>query len=90
MNMPTHMSIKKETILNALKWLWHSAYEVETEEKETVGAEKCCKECLHYSACKGTYCSAKGDESILHDFDGEMYADSGCEDYQPKKKELGK
>lgn len=28
MNMPTHMSIKKETVLNALKWLWHSAYEL--------------------------------------------------------------
>lgn len=29
MNMPTHMSIKKETVFNALKWLWYSAYEFE-------------------------------------------------------------
>ncbi len=34
MNMATHMSIKKETILNALKWLWHSAYEIKSEVTE--------------------------------------------------------
>lgn len=45
---------------------------------------KACKDCLHYEACKGTYSSAKGDEDILCDFDGEMYADSGCEDFKDK------
>ncbi len=45
---------------------------------------KACKNCLHYEACKGTYYSAKGDEDILHDFDGEMYANSGCEDFEDK------
>lgn len=45
---------------------------------------KACKDCLHYEACKGTYSSAKGDEDILYDFDGEMYANSGCEDFQDK------
>lgn len=43
-----------------------------------------CNECLHYEVCKGTYSSAKGDEDILYDFDGEMYAQSGCEDFKPK------
>ncbi len=43
-----------------------------------------CKDCLHYEACKGTYSSAKGDEDILYDFDGEMYAQSGCDDFKPK------
>ena len=39
-----------------------------------------CKDCLHYEACKGTYYTAKGCDNIaLYDFDGEMYADSGCE-----------
>ena len=46
--------------------------------------KKVCKDCLHYEACKGTYSSAKGDEDILYDFDGEMYANSGCEDFQEK------
>lgn len=45
---------------------------------------KTCKNCLHYEACKGTYYSAKGDEDISHDFDGEMYANSGCEDFEDK------
>ena len=45
---------------------------------------KACNNCLHYEACKGTYYSAKGDEDILYDFDGEMYANSGCEDFQDK------
>lgn len=41
-----------------------------------------CKDCLHYEACKGTYYTAKGCGNIaLYDFDGEMYADSGCEDF---------
>lgn len=41
-----------------------------------------CKNCLHYEACKGTYYTAKGCDNIaLYDFDGEMYADSGCEDF---------
>ena len=32
--------------------------------------------------CKGTYYTAKGCDNIaLYDFDGEMYADSGCEDF---------
>lgn len=31
MNMPTHMSFSKDTILNALVWLWNSAYEIEEE-----------------------------------------------------------
>ena len=47
-----------------------------------------CKNCLHYEACKGTYYTAKGCDNIaLYDFDGEMYADSGCEDF---KRELQK
>ena len=50
-------------------------------DKEIV---KDCKDCLHYEACKGTYSSAKGDENILYDFDGEMYANSGCEDFEDK------
>ena len=45
---------------------------------------KACKDCLHYEACKGTYSSAKGDEDILYDFDGEMFANSGCEDFEDK------
>ncbi len=45
---------------------------------------KACKNCLHYEACKGTYSSAKGEEDILYDFDGEMYANSGCEDFIDK------
>ena len=37
---------------------------------------------MHYEACKGTYYTAKGCDNIaLYDFDGEMYADSGCEDF---------
>ena len=41
-----------------------------------------CKNCLHYEACKGTYYTAKGCDNIaLYDFGGEMYADSGCEDF---------
>lgn len=41
-----------------------------------------CRDCLHYEACKGTYYTAKDCDNIaLYDFDGEMYADSGCEDF---------
>ena len=41
-----------------------------------------CIDCLHYEACKDTYYTAKGCDNIaLYDFDGEMYADSGCEDF---------
>ena len=29
MNMPTHISFTKQVILNALVWLWNSAYEIE-------------------------------------------------------------
>ena len=43
-----------------------------------------CKDCLHYEACKGTYYTAKGDEDILYEFDGEMYAHSGCEHFKSK------
>lgn len=46
-----------------------------------------CKNCLHYEACKGTYYTAKGCDNIaLYDFDGEMYADSGCEDFADRLK----
>lgn len=31
MEMPTHNGIKKDTILNALKWLWNYAIEEVTE-----------------------------------------------------------
>lgn len=47
-------------------------------------AKKDCKACLHYESCKGTYASAKGGESLWHDFDAEMYAYCGCEDFQHK------
>lgn len=40
-----------------------------------------CIDCLHYEACKGTYFSAKGNDGILYEFEGEMYGDSGCEDF---------
>lgn len=44
--------------------------------------KKSCKDCLHYEACNGIYYTAKGCDNIaLYDFDGEMYADSGCEDF---------
>lgn len=41
-----------------------------------------CKDCLHYEACKGTYYTAKGNEDILYEFEGEMYAHSGCEHFK--------
>ena len=44
-----------------------------------------CIDCLHYEACKGTYYTAKGCDNIaLYDFDGEMYSDSGCEDFSDR------
>ena len=48
---------------------------------------KTCTECLHYHACRGTYYSAKGDGTLLYDFEGEMYGDSGCEHYETKSKD---
>lgn len=35
MNMPTHMSITKDELINAIKWLWHYSCEYE----ELVGEE---------------------------------------------------
>lgn len=50
-----------------------------------------CKNCLHYEACKGTYYTAKDCDNIaLYDFDGEMYADSGCEDFTELFDNVGK
>ena len=34
MNMPTHMSITKDELINAIKWLWHYSWEY---KEETVG-----------------------------------------------------
>lgn len=45
---------------------------------------KTCTECLHYHACRGTYYSAKGDGTLLYDFEGEMYGESGCEHFASK------
>lgn len=56
-------------------------YDSAIDEMEST-KQKECKDCLHYSACKGTYYTAKGDNGLAYDFDGEMYADSGCEDYK--------
>ena len=28
MNMPTHMSITKDELINAIKWLWHYSWEI--------------------------------------------------------------
>ena len=39
MNMTTHNSIKKEDMLKALKWLWHSAYAFKVEKP--AGCENC-------------------------------------------------
>ena len=33
MNMPTHNSITKDQILNAMNWLWHQWYEITEEEQ---------------------------------------------------------
>lgn len=38
-----------------------------------------CKECFHYQACKGTYYEVKE----YGEFDGEMYAECGCDDFLP-------
>lgn len=56
-------------------------YDSAMNETESIKRKEC-KGCLHYSACKGTYYTAKGGDGLLYDFDGEMYADSGCEDYK--------
>ena len=40
-----------------------------------------CKECLHYEACKGTYYEVKEQG----EFDGEMYAECGCDDFKNKE-----
>ena len=31
MNMPTHMSITKDELINAIKWLWHHSWEFKAE-----------------------------------------------------------
>lgn len=31
MNMPTHMSITKDELINAIKWLWHYSWEFKEE-----------------------------------------------------------
>lgn len=36
MNMPTHMSITKDELINAIKWLWHYSWEYE----EVVGEDE--------------------------------------------------
>lgn len=41
-----------------------------------------CKDCFHYEACKGTYSEVR--KNPLYEFDGEMYADSGCENFLEK------
>lgn len=38
-----------------------------------------CKECFHYQSCKGTYYEVKEQG----EFDGEMYAECGCDDFLP-------
>ena len=43
-----------------------------------------CKDCFHYEACKGTYSEVR--ENPLYEFDGEMYADSGCETFKDKNR----
>ena len=37
MNMATHMSVTKDELITAIKWLWHRAYEFEAEVEEKVG-----------------------------------------------------
>lgn len=37
MNMATHMSITKDELITAIKWLWHRAYEFEAEVEEKAG-----------------------------------------------------
>lgn len=34
MNMATHMSITKDELITAIKWLWHSAYEFKADEEK--------------------------------------------------------
>lgn len=37
MDMPTIMSITKAELVDAIKWLWHRAYEFETDVEEMAG-----------------------------------------------------
>lgn len=34
LNMPTHMSIKKDSMLSVIKWLWNKSYAIGRGEKE--------------------------------------------------------
>lgn len=40
MNMPTHMSITKEELINVIEWLWNCSFELENEDAELVGEEE--------------------------------------------------
>lgn len=40
MNAPTHMAIKKDDMLNVIRWLWNNLYEIEVDEKEGADDEK--------------------------------------------------
>lgn len=37
MNMPTHMSIKKDSMLSVIKWLWNKCYEMAGDTNEVIG-----------------------------------------------------
>lgn len=37
MNMPTHMSITKDNMIEVIKWLWNQNYEWVKEGEEKVG-----------------------------------------------------
>lgn len=37
MNMATHMSITKDELITAIKWLWHNCYTLDAELEEKVG-----------------------------------------------------
>lgn len=32
--MPTHIGVKKDSMLSVIKWLWHKIYEIEDGEQE--------------------------------------------------------
>jgi hypothetical protein len=34
MKAPTHMSIKKDYMLNVIKWLWNNLYEIQVDDTE--------------------------------------------------------
>ena len=40
MNAPTHMAVKKDDMLNVIRWLWNNLYEIEVDEKEGATDEK--------------------------------------------------